>query len=293
MVDPAEIGVMRIGYFRIGVFTDEWDRLRARFEKVCSLDVTRRRLQLGSRDSTTGWYAKNYSTSTIEMIIVERGSRPSLLPSGTYVRTDALGLTADVVEEGDEIKTSSNKYYEVKTVREIYTLGGDSFAYREVDLVHLPFENLSGASYTASSVEDARYRTKEYLETYLDDDALPNYIVAYGMPDYPLVRVFKTKGVDLVFSIGSPDTSPMMDAYTRSPYGYNENVHVSTECIDKTNVDGTKLFWQAESELRRVAESYPTGSLRVLTSHRPATQNLGSTVLYSGEYILNYRRDTT
>lgn len=129
---------MRIGYFRIGVFTDEWDRLLQAFKSAAgnvSFDVTRRKLVLGSQDSTTGWYDKSYTESTIEMPIEDRGTRVLLLPVGTYVRLDALGFTADVVEVGDEIKTDDGRYYEVKAVKKVYR--GDSFVRRDCDLTLL------------------------------------------------------------------------------------------------------------------------------------------------------------
>ncbi len=289
-MDKAILGYMRVGYFRLGVFNTEWDKLARKFSFFTSLDVTHRRLMLGSRDSTTGWYDKSYEESTIEMIVISRSAAYMPLPPGVYVRLDAVGLTADTVAEGDEIKTATDQYYQVETVREHYL--GDSFFFRECDLTLQPFKNLTGGTYTASSVEDARYRTKVYLETYLDSNALPTFIVAYGKPDYPLIKVFKTKGVDLVFSIGEPESVPLLNP-DFTPYGYEEHVPIATFCIDKDNIEGTKLKWQAETELRRVLETYPLGSVRTLVRRRDNDTRLGSITLYSTEYILNYRRDTT
>ncbi len=290
----AILGSCELGYFRLGVFRDDWDRLLQVFKGQGSLNVTRRRLQLGSQDSTTGWYSPFYEETTIEMAIRESGSHPRDLLPGSYVRTDALGYTADVVEEGDEIISGASKYFEVKAVRELYSVGGDSFSHRECDLTFLPFKNLTGGSYTESSVEDARYRTVDYLTdstTGLNSANLPNYIIAYGYPDYPMVKVFKTKGVDLVFSIGEPNSSPLMDC-DQSPYGYEEHVPITIFCIDKDNITGTKLKWQAETELRRICEDYPTGSLRSFERRRDNDQRLGSTILYSTEYMLSYTRGT-
>ena len=254
-----------------------------------NLQVTRQKLTLGTRDSVTGWYTKSFVDTTVEMIIIAKGSTNSLLPPGTYVRTDALGLTTDGFLEGDQILVD-NICYEVKATRE-HTVG-DSFYYRECDLTLLPLENLTGMNYTASTVEDERYRNKVYLETYLNSGALPNFIVAYGEPDYPMVRVFHEKGVDLVYSLGehTSDTIPDSDHY---PIGYKEHVPVAILCIDKDNLEGTKLMWQAETELRHVAETYPEGSLRALSTRHPQTKRLGSTVLYSAEYMMEYQRDKT
>jgi hypothetical protein len=289
-MDKAILGYCRLGYFRLGVFNDQWDKLLQQFESLGSCEVTRRQLQLDSpRDSTTGWWTKSFHEETVEMPIIQKGTNQSLLPPGTYVRTDALGLTADSVVEGDEI-LANGTYYEVEAVRNHYLL--DSFTYRECDLTLLPFKNLTGSTYTESSVEDVRYRNKVYLETYLDDSALPNYIVAYGEPDYSLVRVFKEKGVDLVYSLGEHTSDSIIDS-DHYPIGYKEHVPVAILCIDKDNLEGTKLMWQAETELRRVTETYPLGSLRALSTRRPQTKRLGSTVLYSAEYMLEYERDTT
>jgi hypothetical protein len=291
-MDPAIIGTMRIGHFRIGVFSDEWDRLIQTFESKGSVNVTRKRLMLGSQDSTTGWYTKRYEDSTIKMPIQERGSSLSMLPAGTYVRTAALGLTADVVEVGDRIVTNAGKYWEVDAVREIYSLGGGSFSRRECDLTPSPFRSLTGASYTESSVEDARYRTKVYLETYLDDDVLPNYIIAYGEPNYPLLAVFKTRSLDLAFTIAEPESRPKMD-FDHEPYGYEEHVGVHILTVDKLNISGTKLKWQGETELRRVLEENPLGSLRSFERRRSTNRDLGGVILYDTEWMLTYCRDTT
>lgn len=289
-MDKAIIGYMRIGFFRIGVFNDTWDRLLQHFKSLGNCNVTRRRLQLDNpRDSVTGWWIKNFTEETIEMPIITKGSTRSLLPSGTYVRTDALGLTADPVWEGDEILVNS-VCYEVEAVRLHYWL--DSFVYRECDLTLLPLETLTGMNYTTSIVEDARYRNKVYLETWLNDTALPNYIVAYGEPDYPLIRVFKEKGIDLVYSLGEHTSDTVIDS-DHYPIGYKEHVPVTTLCVGKTNFEGTKLMHQAETELRRVAETQPLGSLRALGTRRPQTKSLGSTTLYSAEYMMEYQRDTT
>jgi len=203
---------------------------------------------------------------------------------------DAVGLTCDPFEEGDNVVTEANECYEVKSVLEHFM--GDNFAFRECQLTRLPYQNLTGATYAASSVEDARYRTKVYLETYLNSGVLPNFIVAYGKPDYPMTRVFRTKGVDLIYSLAEP-TSEAVPDFDHYAIGYNEHVPVSILCIDKDNIDGTKLMWQAETELRRVTETYPEGSLRALEPRRPRTERLGSVTLYSAEYSLDYLRDTT
>lgn len=101
-----------------------------------SFDVTRRKLVLGARDDTTGWYTKSYAESTIELVVVPKGANSLALKTGVYARLDAVGLTQDVVFVGDEIETSASVFYEVKTVKPRWV--GDSFSHRVCDLTELP-----------------------------------------------------------------------------------------------------------------------------------------------------------
>jgi len=141
--------------------------------------------------------------------------------------------------------------------------------------------------------EDARYRTRVLLNTYLtasnltqdDDSTLAKYITVFGKPDYPLTRVFKDKGVDLIFCVDTPESEALPVGV-----GYLENVPITIWCIDKTGITGTKLRWKAERELRRICETYPLGSLRTLTRLSDNEENLGSTTLYSVSYIMRYKR---
>lgn len=151
-------------------------------------------------------------------------------------------------------------------------------------------------------VDDPRDRTKDWLDTYLDNDNVnrdtdnevpARMIVLYGDSDYPLLRVFnKPKNVDLLFLVSKPDSQPLL-SHDHVIYGYRESVPVKIMAVDKTGVDGLKLVWKGEAELRRIAETYPTGSLRLLRLSRDSKTRLGSTTLYSTEYKLSYVRDTT
>jgi len=102
-----------------------------------SFDVTRRKLQLGSRDSTTGLYDKSYVETSIDMPIVSAEAAKKLLPVGSQVVFDRVGFTQDVVVEGDEIVTAADVYYLVQTVKLHWI--GDSFVYRECQLSVLPY----------------------------------------------------------------------------------------------------------------------------------------------------------
>jgi hypothetical protein len=142
-------------------------------------------------------------------------------------------------------------------------------------------------------VDDARDRTKVYLDSYLtaanltkdDGSTLANFIVCFGSPDYPMERVFIDRGVDLIFSIGTPDSEALPVGI-----GYIENVPITVFTVNKPGITGTKLRWTAEEELRRVIETYPLGSLRTADRMSDNEQNLGSTVLYSVTYTMRYKR---
>ena len=49
-----------------------------------SFDVTRRELQLGAADTVTGWYAKAFAETTIEMAVIPRAMRSIALAAGFY-----------------------------------------------------------------------------------------------------------------------------------------------------------------------------------------------------------------
>ena len=147
--------------------------------------------------------------------------------------------------------------------------------------------------------EDARYRTKVYLEDNItaanltdDNGDEVSWIVAYGWPEYPLAKVFNEMGVDLVFSVGEPESTALLDV-DQVPHGYEESVPIEIGCIDKPSVTGTKLKWTAEAELRSVVEDWPTGSQRSLERRGDRDRRLGSMKLYGTLFMLNYVRDTT
>jgi len=258
-----------------------------------SFDVTRRALSLGDADSVTGWYAKTFTESTIEMIIRPKGSTFMLLGMGFYSRYAQTGYTQDPVVEGDEIKDVQNMYYEIKTIEEHYL--GDNFFFRECELVKLPIHYDMPATYgTAPTVQDPRQRSKVWLDDYLtagnltkDDNLTPAlYITCWADPPYPIEKVLLTKGVDLVFSIATPTSEGLPVGV-----GYIEHVPISIFTIDKTGITGNKLRWKGEAELRRIAETKATGSLRSPWERMNNNeQNLGSTTLYSVTYVLPYKR---
>jgi len=136
-MDDAVWGTMRWGYFRWGVRNSIFDDMVNTFENQGSCDVTRRKLSLGARDSTTGWRAKSFAEDTVKAIFIPRGSTQMALQVGTYVRSDALLVVCAGFSEGDEVKTPDGKYWEVKAIRE-HRITPDNFSHRELDLTYLP-----------------------------------------------------------------------------------------------------------------------------------------------------------
>ena len=149
--------------------------------------------------------------------------------------------------------------------------------------------------------QDARYRTKAWLDTYLvpanvtkdDDVSHATFQVMFAFPDYPLTREFKSPSVVcVIYAVGEPTSTPTRN-YNQSAYGYDEQVPIFICSMDKTGVTGTLVKWKAEAELRRITETYYEGSLRGLDRRADRDQRFGSETLYMTEYTLRYWRDTT
>jgi hypothetical protein len=117
-------------------------------------------------------------------------------------------------------------------------------------------------------------------------------MIAFGWPNYPLVKVFEDKMVDLIFSIGDPISTPILNA-DKTVGAYSEVVPVTVACMDKIGLTATLLKWKAEAELRSVCESNPLGSVRTMTDRKPLTERIGSSVIYKLSYNIRYRRYIT
>jgi hypothetical protein len=219
----------------------------------------------------------------VNMAVYPRAKQQEALAAGVYVRYDGVGLTTATVREGDQILTADGEYYEVKTVEK--HMIQSRLKCNVCDLVILPLENLTAKSYTASTFEDDRYRNKEFLDAYLDVDYLPIFITAYGKPDYLLTRVYSDKSIDAVFSLGTPETEALPMGI-----GYIANVPITISTVDKTNASGTKLRWQCETQLRKVFEDHPTGSLRSFDRISDSEEKMGSVTVYSVTYMARYKR---
>ena len=152
-------------------------------------------------------------------------------------------------------------------------------------------------------VYDPRYNTKVFLTdatkgiqnaNILKDDGVTQatWIVHFSQPPYPIERVFKgTKNVDIVFSIGMPNSEPLFGG-SNTPYGYREEVPIEISCIKKQGIDGNKLLWNGIAELRRIIENNPKGSLRTLGRMTDTTVG-GSTIIHGVRVVLDYERGIT
>ncbi len=276
--------------------------------KMPSANVTRRELSLGSQDSVTCSYAKNFTTetyalapspSTIKMIIRPRGQSVIGLPVGNYAKYDMTGFVTDIVKEGDEIIDAQGKYYEIKTVEEEWQL--DSFSHRVCSLVKLPLHYdrpaTSGTWHLDSGglKTDVRYRQKLWISDHLvagnlskDDGSQASYLLCFANPDYHMTRVLNTKAIDLVASIdnGEAEALPL-------GIGYHESVPIELFAINKSGITATNLIEKGYQELRRIAETYPLGSLRKTGRMTDTSQSLGSTILFSQKCVLEYKRYAT
>ena len=266
--------------------------------------VTRRVLSLGAADPITGLYAKDYSTTlTIELIKLPKGATFTIHGVGYHSRYSQTGWTQDPILEGDEILDLVGDYFEVTTVEKLFN--GDDFICYECELVkvspHANRPSTSGTWHkdatTTPQETDVRYRQKYWLNAYLapasllEDDGVTqaSYIICFDGADYPIWRVFENKGVDLIFSIGNGEADSLID-HNMKAYAYHETVPIELVAVNKTTITATNLIEQAVQELRRIAETYPTGSLRLLGKMNEANVNMDTMKLYSQRCILEYTR---
>jgi hypothetical protein len=262
-----------------------------------SFDVTRRALSLGSQDSVTGWYAKSFAETTIEVIFRSRGQFIQLATGmGGYAKHDLSGFTQDPMVEGDVIVDDTNMPFEVKSIDDYAGKLGNTFIFRECELAKLPLYYAMPSYGTAPTTQDPRQRSKTWFDEHLDtsilvksDGVTPlSYITCWANPPapYPIQKIFQTKGIDLVFSVDTPTSEGLPVGV-----GYIEHMPISVFCIDKSDVNGSNARWRGELALRTIAEDYPSGSLRGPWERMENNeQNLGSTTLYSVKYVLPYKR---
>jgi len=150
-------------------------------------------------------------------------------------------------------------------------------------------------------VQNARQRTKVYLDSYwtpantLKDDSVSQLgtEIMYAWPPYGLDLELKAPSVvDVVLALEQSTSHPILD-FDGAAIGYNESIPIKIRSMDKTGVTATLAIEQAENEVRRILEVYPSGSIRMLERTRPATRMLGQEWLWGADYVMTYERDTT
>lgn len=141
MVDQSVYGTPRYGYFRYGVYDTRWEPLSTKVsDGGIGVEVTRRKLTLSTdRHATTGWRTKSWTESTIVGVMQHKGSTPTNVPAGIYVRYDLVFYTLDAIVDGEQVKYRG-KWHEVKSVEDHYDATG-GFAYRTCQLRKLPMED--------------------------------------------------------------------------------------------------------------------------------------------------------
>lgn len=149
-------------------------------------------------------------------------------------------------------------------------------------------------------VEDARYRQKVFLETYLnrgnivkdDGSSMAGVEFMYWEPNYPMILEFKPPSVvHGIYALGTPESEARRsgDQVIRR---YHERCPVVMITMDRTDATGTLVNWSMEAELRRICELHSTGSQRNLERGRNLDLDLGTTKLYQREVIMDYWRGT-
>jgi len=269
---------------------------------MTSFNVTRRALSLGARLAWSGHRTKTFAETTIEVVIVPRGASQLAIIAGVYPVTDAIGLTADTVVVGDQIKDSANVYWDVETVEDVYW--GDSFAYRQCNLNKAVMYQADPAATTWSKSRgsDPRYRTKVWMDGKLratqitkdDDSTQADFAVMHNNPPYPISLEFRgSSNMEGLYVIDQPNATPLRDG-DQVIRDYEEHVPIHMLTVDSTACTGSALAWKMEAELRYISETYPEGSQRNLSApRRKADINLGGTILYDTEVVLSYTRDAS
>jgi hypothetical protein len=271
--------------------------------------VTLGTLTLGAADTITGIYAASYATSTIRMSIAAKGQNFTRLNSGYYNRYDYVGVTDSSVLEGDQITDSASVTYEVMQVhsypsaRTDYTYNWYVCGLTKRDFATQPATSGTWHLDSTTLTTDVRSRHKILLGTYLtaanlkkDNGATAaSYIVCFDGASYPVTRVFLTKAIDLIFSVGRGTTKALGQA-NKVPYAFDEVCPVTIYAVNKAGITATNLVEQAEQELRHILTDYPFvagTNIRSLENIKETTVDLGVAHLYSVECAIRYTRVNT
>jgi hypothetical protein len=273
---------------------------------MTSCDITRRALSLGvAQDTITGWYSKSFAETVIKGIVRPRNQSIYAYGVGLISRYGHTFFTQSDIAEGDEIKDANGNYYVIQSVQEEWL--GDSFSHYvcEATKRQTPLRPATSGTWHLDSdalTTDPRSRTKVYLDAYLtaaslkEDDGATNatYIICFEGATYPVNKVFLTKTVDLIFSIGE-ETTTSEDTIYDVPYKDIVSVPVTISAINKSGITPTNLVEQAEKEIQLVLDEHPfnigSTSKRSLSSSRPSRVELGDgSFLWQKTVTIKYTR---
>lgn len=273
-----------------------------------SANVTRRQLSLGShasRDSWSGWRTITYTPSTIEMVIVTKGSPSRLITlAGSYPKLDALGETPDPCNIGDQILAGDGTYWVIEGIEKIKWLDGLICYKYHMNHVRLYQADFGSTTWSKNRGSDARYRTKvTWMDARLrpaqitkdDDSTEASFAVIFNDPPYPLELEFRhpSSPVQGLYVVDNPNSTAIRsgDQIIRN---YEEHVPIHIFTVDSTGCSGDALAHKMHAELRYISETYPEGSQRNLEirRHHPPI-DLGGMKLFHIENELSYVRNTT
>ena len=260
---------------------------------MAKYDVTLRTLTLGSQNAITGWYTRTYTPSTITMPIITKGLQSIGMGAGVEIRNDAVGFTTDAITIGDEAKDSASRYFEIIALNPQYD--GGSLDFYMPDLHELPYHTDTRPA-PAVAPTDIRYTIRTGLlapAQYItnanitkDDGATPaSWVSMFSGEDLPLRKIFLTKGVDGVFTIGEADTlSAELGIAFRGKYP------IEAYAIDKTGITASLLTEKMMAEVRRVFKENPVGSMRGYDEEKSQQHVLGSTTVWTKKASIDYEK---
>jgi len=237
------------------------------------------------------------------MVTTPKGTSTHVGNIGVYAYMDLGGICVSPVEVFDQIILQDGRYFLVQSIKPYYVL--DSLQYRDVQMSELPLwqANPSSTATWKTAPSDTRSRTKIWIEdkaldaNILKDDAATQaeWACIFNDPPYLAAQEFRAtvNPVQGLYVVGQPTLKPLMDATTQSPYGYEESVPITIATVDSTDCSGHQLNWRMEAELRRIAETYPTGSQRSIENRKPNNQVYGGFTVYQTDLDLKYRRRKT
>jgi hypothetical protein len=282
--------------------------------------ITRRELSLGTQDPVTGWYGKTFTDSTgfcptttglcsihgivdscyDKMAIAPKGASLAQYGVGSYAKYPYTGIICAPLKEDDEVIAGSY-YYRVGWVQPVKA--GDSHICYVCELLkrEMPGDRpaTSGTWHLDSDAvrTDPRNRIKTVLDDNLtvanikEDDGATNatYITQFSDPDYHLKRVFITKAVDVILSVGKTAAKAKPD-YIHKPYAFEETVPIDICAVDKAGLTATNVVEQAEQEIRHVLTDYYAGSIRSIESVKHAPVDIGEMLMWKTTVTVKYTR---